>query len=123
MTGIEGEYEWGSSIFSSPIAQTKEVLQFIRRHAKPLSIFRDLCTNPQTWILAGVTQPSFVELVNFCETRFASNFLMVQRYHALRIVVQHFVSNLEYIAWLQSQKKERQEKANVIRLIMQDVCH
>ena len=36
---IEGLLDWGSSIFSEPIADTWENIKFITNHSKPLSIF------------------------------------------------------------------------------------
>ena len=122
MTGIEGEFEWGSSVFSTPLEEAKQVINFIRRHGKPLSIFRDICTNPQTWEYAKL-KPDFVELIKFCDTRFASNLIMLQRYHALRIVVESFVANIEYNAWLKSQSKVKQEQALHVKQIVQAERH
>ena len=42
MAGIEGEFEWGSSIFFTPLEEAKVVINFIRKHSKPLSIFRNI---------------------------------------------------------------------------------
>jgi len=122
MTGIEGEFRWGSSVFSTPLEEAKQVINFIRRHGKPLSIFRVICNNPQTWEYAEL-KPDFVELIKFCDTRFASNLIMLQRYHALRIVVESFVANIEYNAWLKSQSKVKQEQALHVKQIVQAERH
>lgn len=98
------------------------MINFIRRHGKPLSIFRDICTNPQTWEYAKL-KPDFVELIKYCDTRFASNLIMLQRYHALRIVVESFVANIEYNAWLKSQSKVKQEQALHVKQIVQAERH
>ena len=120
--GIEGEFEWGSSVFSIPLEEAKEVINFIRRHSKPLSIFRDICTNPLTWVHAKF-KPDFVELMKFCDTRFASNLIMLQRYHALKIVVKNFVANIEYNAWLSTRSRVKQEKGAHVTSIVQQERH
>ena len=122
MAGIEGEFEWGSSIFFTPLEEAKVVINFIRKHSKPLSIFRNICTNPQTWEHAPI-KPNFVELLKFCETRFASNLIMLQRYHALRIVEENFVANIEYNSWLRAQRRVKQDKGAAVKRIVQQERH
>jgi hypothetical protein len=122
MAGIEGEFGWGSSVFSTPLEEAKQVINFIRRHGKPLSIFRGICMNPLTWVHAEF-KPDFVELMKFCDTRFASNLIMLQRYHALQIVVKNFVANIEYDAWLRAQSRVKQDKGADVRRIVQAERH
>ena len=114
MTGIEGDFAWGSSVFFTPIEEAKEVIHFIRRHAKPLAIFRDICADHADF------KPAFVELIKYCDTRFASNLVMLQRYHSLRIVVENFVANIEYNTWLKSQSRGKQDKGADVKRIVQD---
>jgi len=68
-------------------------------------------------------KPNFVELLKFCDTRFASNLIMLQRYHALQIVVKNFVANIEYNAWLLTQSRVKQDKATDVRRIVQEDRH
>jgi hypothetical protein len=123
MPGIEGEFEWGSSVFSQPIEDAREVIKFITRHGKPTSIFSDICINPNTWSDAEEPQPNFTRLVKYCETRFASNLLMLQRYEALQIVIKSLVASNLYITWLRGQDKEKKEKGKAITLIVQNDDH
>ena len=89
--GIEDDFEWGSDIFLKPFTEAWDVIKFVTNHSKPHSIFRDISTDPATWI--GSDRPTFCELIKWGETRFASRLLLLERYHALRIVVVALVSN------------------------------
>ena len=115
---IEDACEWGSSVFSQPLEDAREVIKFITRHGKPTSIFSDICINPNTWSDAEEPQPNFTMLVKYCETRFASNLLMLQRYEALQIVIKSLVASNLYITWLRGQDKEKKEKGKAITLIV-----
>lgn len=120
---IEGDFDWGSSIFSEPIAQSWEVIKFITNHSKPLSIFRKIVADPTTWSDAELPQPSFCELIKHCDTRFASNVMMLQRYIALQVVVEAMVANPVYKLWLSKQKVESRLKGEEIRSTVQDADH
>ena len=85
---IVDDFEWGRDIFYKPIVQAWEVIKFITHHAKPLATFRAIAADAQVWKDADKQQPAFVNLIKHCDTRFASNFLMLQRYLALQIVVE-----------------------------------
>ena len=77
-----GEYTWGYDTFSEPIDQTWEVVKYITNHQKPLSMFRKIVSDSDTW--EGQEKPTQEELVKYCETRFASKILMLQRYQILK---------------------------------------
>ena len=68
-------------------------------------------------------KPGFVDLIQFCATRFASNILMLQRYQALRIVVEALVANPSYKAWLAKQDAATKQAGSNIRLTVQDTDH
>ena len=119
MKSIEGDWDWGSSIFLDPFTEAWDVIKFVSNHSMPHSIFRDIAKDPKTW----VETPSFCELIRWGETRFASRLLMLQRYHSLRIVVESLVSNIEYKRWLGSQDVDKRKKGEQIRLTVQKFEH
>ena len=120
---IEGEFTWGRNLFSKPIAQAWEVIKFITHHAKPLSTFRQIAGDPQVWKESETQQPKFVDLKKYCDTRYASHLIMLQRYEALRIVVEALVANPGYKAWLAKQKNEIKATGERIREIVQKIKH
>ena len=46
-----------------------------------------------------------------------------QLYHALKIVVENFVANIEYNAWLRTQRQVKQEKGAEVKRIVQEERH
>ena len=123
LKSIEGVLDWGTSIFSEPIADTWENIKFVTHHSKPLSIFRQIAADPQIWKEAELAKPLFTELLKHCETRFASHLLMLQRYYALKIVVEALVANAGYKAWLARQTTDLKAPGNRCRLTVQDPEH
>ena len=59
-----------------------------------------------------------MDLKKHCETRFASQIIMLQRYQALRIVVEALVSNPTYRAWLAKQKPDVRMRGEIVRGIV-----
>ena len=68
--------------FSEPFDQTWEVVKYIINHQNPLSMFRKIVADSDTW--EGHEKPTQEELVKYCETRFASKNVMLQRYQILK---------------------------------------
>ena len=93
---IEGLFDWDTDIFSSPIYDAQKVIKFITRHSKALHLFREIASNPKIWADAEIAKPGFIDLMKHCKTRFASNMLMLQRYQALKIVVEALVADAAY---------------------------
>ena len=120
---IEGEFTWGRNLFSKPIAQAWEVIKFITHHSKPLATFRQIAGDPQLWKESDMQQPNFVDLKKYCETRFASHLIMLERYEALRIVVEALVANAGYNAWLAKQKNDVKTRGDHSREIVQKTKH
>jgi hypothetical protein len=114
MKSIVGEFDWDSNIFLEPFTEAWKVIQFLSNHSIPLSIFRTISDDPQTWTAAD-PQPDFCNLIKWVETRFASRLLMLERYHSMRIVVEALVSNIE--GWIHSKKRNRLNQTNVERLV------
>ena len=120
---IEGDFVWGRNLFSRPIAHAWEVIKFITHHSKPLSLFREIAGDPKVWSDSEQPQPAFVDLKKHCETRFASQIIMLQRYQALRIVVEALVSNPTYRAWLAKQKPDVRMRGEIVRGIVHKESH
>ena len=93
---IEGLFDWDTDIFSSPIYDAQKVIKFITHHSKALHLFRPIASNPKIWSDAEMAKPVFIDLMKHCETRFASNMRMLQRYQALKIVVEALVADAAY---------------------------
>ena len=117
----EKSFEWGSTVFSEPMEQAWEVIKFATHHCKPLSIFRALAKSPETW--EGTSQPTALELVKFCETRFASRILMLTRYRQLRPVLELLVVNPGFKAWVAKQKRATRDQADEVRELVQNTEH
>jgi hypothetical protein len=64
-----GKLDWVSSV----IAEARTTLKFITNHHKSLALFRSL---------------SKLELLKLRETRFATNFIMLQRMHEVKASLQ-----------------------------------
>ena len=93
---IEGLFHWDTDIFSSPIADAPTMIKFITHHSKTLHLFRQIANDPKIWSDAEIAKPGFTDLMKHCETRFALNMLMLQRYQALKIVVEALVADAAY---------------------------
>ena len=106
-----------------PIQDACKVIKFITSQSKLLSIFRQISSNQQTWDDANERKPTFVELIKFCETRFASRLIMLERYEALQIVIKNLVANNAYNTWLRAQDRVKQDKGKEIRDIVEDDEH
>lgn len=80
-----GKLPWASSV----IARGRAVVKFIANHHKSLAVFR---------------QHSSLELLKPGETRFASQFIMLQRLHDCKDAMQETIVDREYKKWLSSLK-------------------
>jgi len=109
----EQSFDWGSDVFAKPINDTWEVVKFITNHSKPLACFRELARDANTW--RPGPPPRTVELVKYCDTRFASKLLMLERFLVLRPVLELLVANPGYKAWLAKQKTETKKEAEAIK--------
>ena len=87
-------FDWGSTIFSEPISEAWDTIKFVTNHAKSLAVFRSLANDPATW--SGMDCPTACESLKYCETRFASKLLMLDRYRSLRQALEMSVMNSEY---------------------------
>jgi hypothetical protein len=76
---------------SSVIAEAKTTLKFITNHHKSLALFRSL---------------SKLELLKSGETRFATNFIMLQRMHEVKASLQQLVVNDAWGEWNQKSSHE-----------------
>mmetsp|Transcript_27147 Transcript_27147/g.87726 ORF Transcript_27147/g.87726 Transcript_27147/m.87726 type:complete len:257 (+) Transcript_27147:412-1182(+) len=73
MKGIEGEFPWGEGLFSVAIDKVWEVVKFIIYHQKALARYRELAE-----MVPREERPrGGLELVRYCDTRFASKILMI----------------------------------------------
>jgi len=117
----EKDFDWGSSVFYEPIEECWEVVKFVTNHSKPLACFRDLAKDQSTW--EGSQPPNGLELVKFCETRFASKLLMLERYLRLRPVLELLVVNPGYKAWLSQQKADTKIAAEGAKKTIQSTEH
>jgi hypothetical protein len=82
-----GKLDWVSSI----IAEAKTTLKFITNHHKSLALFRNL---------------SKLELLKPGETRFATNFIMLQRMHEVKASLQQLVVSDAWGEWNQKSSHE-----------------
>jgi hypothetical protein len=82
-----GKLDWVSSI----IVKAKTVLKFITNHHKSLAIFRSL---------------SKLELLKPGETRFATNFIMLQHMHEVKASLQQLVVSNAWGEWNQKSSHE-----------------
>jgi hypothetical protein len=82
-----GKLDWVSSV----IAKAKTALKFITNHHKSLAIFRSL---------------SKLELLKPGETRFATNFIMLQRMHEVKASLQQLVVSDAWGEWNQKSSHE-----------------
>jgi uncharacterized membrane protein len=101
--------------------QAWEVIKFVTHHCKPLACFRALAKHPATW--EGSTMPSALELVKYCETRFASRLIMLGRYLSLRPVLEVLVANQGYKAWVAKQKRATRDTADEVKQLIQLSSH
>lgn len=117
----EQAFQWGSDVFAKPIGDCWESVKFITNHGKPLSVFRELARDAKTW--EPGTIPGMLELVKFCDTRFASRLLMLERYLHLRPVLELLVANPGYKAWLSKQTPETKKEAERVKTTTQSSDH
>jgi hypothetical protein len=82
-----GKLDWVSSV----IAEARTVLKFITNHHKSLALFRSL---------------SKLELLKPRETRFATNFIMLQRMHEVKASLQQLVVSDAWGEWNQKSSHE-----------------
>jgi hypothetical protein len=82
-----GKLDWVSSV----IAEPRTVLKFITNHQKSLTLFRSL---------------SKLELLKPGETRFATNFIMLQRMHEVKASLQQLVVSDAWGEWNQKSSHE-----------------
>jgi len=120
-SGDNTDFDWGTDVFSKPVRDCWEVIKFVTHHSKPLSIFRALAKDPSTW--EGNKVPSATELIKYCDTRFASKLLMIQRYVLLRPVLELLVVNPGYKVWASLQKAEVKVSAQETKQTIQSSEH
>jgi hypothetical protein len=92
-----GKLDWVSSV----IAEARTALKFITNHHKSLVLFRSL---------------SKLELLKPGETKFATNFIMLQRMHEVKASLQQLVVNDAWGEWNQksSHEMEGEEVHNIL---------
>jgi hypothetical protein len=116
MKGIEGEFGWGEDLFSVAIDKVWEVVKFIIYHQKALARYRKLADMvPRDQRPHGV-----LELVRYCDTRFASKVLMITRYRNVLFVLEMLAIDDVYTAWLAKQAREVKEKGAAVKRIIRD---
>jgi hypothetical protein len=116
MKGIEGEFDWGEDLFSVTIDKVWEVVKFIIYHQKALARYRELAdTVPRDQRPHGG-----LELVHYCDTRFASKVLMITRYRNVLFVLEKLAIDDIYTAWLAKQAREVKEKGAAVKRIIRD---
>jgi hypothetical protein len=95
-----GKLDWVSSV----IAEARTALKFITNHHKSLAFFRSL---------------SKLELLKPGETRFATNFSMLQRMHEVKASLQQLVVSGTWGEWNQksSHEMEGEEVHNIVTFI------
>jgi hypothetical protein len=92
-----GKLDWVSSV----IAEARTALKFITNHHKSLALFRSL---------------SKLELLKPRETRFATNFIMLQHMHKMKASLQQLVGSDAWGEWNQksSHEMEGEEVHNIL---------
>jgi hypothetical protein len=115
--GIEGEFAWGEKLFSVAIDKVWEVVKlFIIYHQKALARYRELADS----VPRAERPPGGLELVRFCDTRFASRILMITRYRNVLPVLEKLAIDEVYTAWLAKQAREVKEKGAAVKRIIRD---
>jgi hypothetical protein len=93
-----------------------EVVKFIIYHQKALARYRELAE-----MVPREERPSGgLELVRFCETRFASKILMITPYRNVLPVLERLAIDDVYSAWLAKQSREVKEKGAAVKRIIRD---
>jgi hypothetical protein len=107
MKGIEGEFAWGEDLFSVAIDKVWEVVKFIIYHQKALARYRELAN----MVPRDQRPHGGLELVRYCDTRFASKVLMITRYRNVLFVLEKLAIDDLYLytAWLAKQAREVKE--------------
>ncbi len=96
-----GKLDWVSSV----IAEARTTLKFITNHRKSLALFRSL---------------SKLELLKLGETRFATNFIMLQRMHEVKASLQQLVVSDAWGEWNQklSHEMEGEEVHDILTSVV-----
>lgn len=101
------EFAWGESFLANAIEQVRTVVSFVTGHQKVLARYRGLCES-----MPSESRPQGgMELLRACDTRFASNLLMLMRYQSVHGVLELLVIDPVYTAWMESQPRDKRGKA------------
>lgn len=85
----------------------REVVKFIRNHHRPLALFRN---------------KSHLELLKPGDTRFGSNFVMLERLLQVHDILDELMGSREWKAWVKRQKKRaKKEQAAEIKATIRNV--
>jgi hypothetical protein len=116
LKGIEGEFAWGEDPFSVAIDKVWEVVKFIIYHQKALARYRELAEK----VPREERPHGGLELVRYCDTRFASKILMITRYRNVLPVLERLAIDDVYSAWLAKQPRDVKEKGAAVKRIIRD---
>lgn len=93
------------------LEKVTEVVKFITHHQRALARYRELAAElPKADRPIGGT-----ELLKACDTRFASNIMMLIRYKNVQDVLEKLVIDKTYVQWLEKQSREMKDKGAKIK--------
>mmetsp|Transcript_13081 Transcript_13081/g.37400 ORF Transcript_13081/g.37400 Transcript_13081/m.37400 type:complete len:409 (-) Transcript_13081:33-1259(-) len=101
------DFPWGEPFLAKAVEQVRFVVSFVTSHHKALARYRALCKS----VPPDDRPEGGMELLKSCETRFASNFLMLVRYSNVHHVLELLVLDAAYVAWVDAQSRDIREKA------------
>lgn len=109
-------FPWAEPRFAETIECATHVVNFIVRHQKALAQYRAIAAElPKEEVPKGGT-----ELLRACETRFASNVMMLIRFRNVHHILEKLVIDSTYVAWLGKQTPEVRERGAKAKTIIRD---
>lgn len=93
------------------LQKVSEVVKFVTHHQKALARYRELAADlPKT-----DRPPGGTELLRACDTRFASNIMMLIRYKNVQDLLEQLVIDKSYVQWLEKQSREMKDNGAKIK--------
>jgi hypothetical protein len=119
--GQTGRLAWGENFLARPLADAWKVIQFVTSHPTALARYRAVAQK----CLAESPEPleGGFELIQPCETRFASLVMMLQRYRNVTECLEQLMIDAPYTTWLAGQTTVIAEEGAAVRAVVYSVPH